>query len=100
MPNIVSSLLLIEMANTFNKPIGIMGQLRTISSLTGIGVSLLMGLLSVKYRHKSLLMTGMILVVISSTGFLVSTTFTLMIIFYSLLGIGVSTIGPMNTTVL
>jgi DHA1 family putative efflux transporter-like MFS transporter len=100
LPNIVSSLLLIEMANTFNKPIGIMGQLRTISSLTGIIVSLLMGLLSVKYRHKSLIMIGMFLVIIASTGFLVSSTFTMIMIFYSLLGIGRSTIGPMNTTIL
>jgi DHA1 family inner membrane transport protein len=100
MPNIVSSLLLIEMANTFNKSLGVMGQLRTISSITGIGVSLLMGLLSVKYKHKTLILVGMILVIISSTGFLISTTFTMIMIFYALLGIGTSIIAPMNTTIL
>lgn len=100
MPNIVSSLLLIEMANTFNKPLGLMGQLRTVSSLTGIVVSLLMGVLSVRYKHKRLLATGMVLVIISSTGFLISSTFTLIMIFYALLGIGTSIIAPMNTTIL
>jgi predicted MFS family arabinose efflux permease len=100
MPNIVSSLLLIEMANTFNKSIGVMGQLRTISSFTGILVSLLMGLLSVRYRHKALLTLGMTLVIISSIGFLISTTFTMIVLFYAVLGIGASIIAPMNTTIL
>ena len=100
LPNIVSGLLLIEMANTYNKSLGVMGQLRTISSLTGIGVSLLLGFLSVKYRHKSLLLTGMTLVIISSTGFLLSSTFTMIMIFYGILGIGSSIIGPMNNTIL
>lgn len=100
MPNIVSSLLLIEMANTFNKSLGVMGQLRTISSLTGIAVALLLGFMSVKYRYKSLLLVGMTLVLISSTGFLISSSFTMILIFYSLLGIGVSIVRPMNNTLL
>ena len=100
MPNIVSSLLLIEMANTFNKSLGVMGQLRTISSLTGIAVALLLGFMSVRYRYKSLLFAGMTLVLISSTGFLISSSFTMILIFYSLLGIGVSIVRPMNSTLL
>jgi len=100
MPNIVSSLLLIEMANTFNKTLGEMGQLRTISSLTGIAVALLLGFMSVKYRYKSLLLVGMTLVLISSTGFLISSSFTMIMIFYSLLGIGASIVRPMNNTLL
>jgi len=100
MPNIVSSLLLIEMANTFDKSLGVMGQLRTISSLTGIIVALLLGFMSVKYRYKSLLLTGMTLVIISSIGFLISSSFTMIMIFYSLLGIGTSMVRPMNNTLL
>lgn len=100
MPNIVSGLLLIEMANTFEKPLGVMGQLRTIQSMTGIGIALVMGFLSVKYRYKSLLLIGMILILIASTGFLISSTFIMIMLFYSLLGMGVSIVGPMNTTLL
>jgi predicted MFS family arabinose efflux permease len=100
MPNIVSSLLLIEMANTFDKSLGVMGQLRTISSLTGIAVALLLGFMSIKYRYKSLLLTGMTLVLISATGFLISSSFTMIMVFYSLLGIGASIVGPMNNTLL
>lgn len=100
MPNIVTGLLLIEMANTFEKSLGAMGQLRTFSSLTGIIVALIMGFLSVKYRYKSLLMTGMVIVIISSTGFLVSSSFTMILVFYSLLGVGTSFVTPMNISLL
>lgn len=50
-PMVISSLLLIEIAETFNAPIGIAGQMNTFSSALAIFSAISAGLLSVKYAR-------------------------------------------------
>ena len=54
----ITGLLLIDIALTFNQSVGVMGQIRTIGSLVGVIFALLMGVLSVKYNHKTLMVFG------------------------------------------
>ena len=54
-------LLLLDIGSTFGLPVGVVGQLRTAASIVGVVSALLMGALSVRYRHKSLLMGGLLL---------------------------------------
>jgi len=55
-----------------------------------------MGALSVRYRHKSLLMGGLLVLVVSSIGCALSTSFTMMLLFNSLAGIATAMAAPMT----
>jgi len=89
-------LLLIDIGGTFGLPIGVVGQLRTAASIVGVVSALLMGALSVRYRHKSLLMGGLLVLVVSSIGCALSTSFTMMLLFNSLAGIATAMAAPMT----
>lgn len=95
-PGILTGLLLIEIGLTFGCPVGIMGQIRTASSIVGVISALVMGVLSVRIRHKSLLMAGMSFVVISALGCSFALNFNMMILLYPLTGLGMSMIMPMT----
>ncbi|MFH1180605.1 MAG: MFS transporter [Candidatus Bathyarchaeota archaeon] len=95
MPGILSGLLLIEIAETFNTSIGLMGQMRTTAALIGIIVALAMGFLSVRYSYKGLLLVGLVVVLVSSLGCSLSPSYEAMLLFYALLGVGGSMCGPM-----
>lgn len=95
-PNIVSGLLLIDIAATFGQPVGIMGQMRTTSSTLSMVAALIMAVLSIRFRHKSLLLTGLGFITLSALGCYVAPSFSLIIIAYSLVGIGTSMVDPMT----
>ena len=65
---IITSLLLIEIGLTFGVPVGLTGQLRTTSSIVGVFVALLLGVLSLRYSSRSLLLTGSLLLIIAAVG--------------------------------
>ena len=81
LPTLVTGLLLIDIGNTFNTPVGISGQIRTASSALSIIFALLMGFLSIKYKHKMLLTTGLIFYGISAITCGIAPNFTIMIIY-------------------
>jgi predicted MFS family arabinose efflux permease len=95
-PNITSGLLLVDIASTFGQPVGIMGQMRTTSSTLSMIAALVMAVLSIRFKHKSLLLAGLGFITLSAIGCYVAPTFTSMIIIYSLVGIGTSMIEPMT----
>ncbi len=95
-PNIASGLLLIDIASTFGQPVGVMGQMRTTSSTLSMIAALVMAVLSVRFKHKSLLLTGLGLIALSAFGCYIAPTFSIMIVIYSLVGIGFSMVGPMT----
>jgi len=97
-PNIASGLLLIDIASTFGQPVGVMGQMRTTSSTLSMIAALVMAVLSVRFRHKSLLLTGLGLIALSAFGCYMAPTFAIMIVIYSLVGIGFSMVSPMTMT--
>jgi len=97
-PSIVLSFLLIEIGLTFGLPVGVTGQVGTARSIAGVVSALLMGMLSVRFKHKSLLMTGLLLFSVSILGCSLAPNFILLLIFYVLIGLGGAMVMPMTTT--
>ena len=95
-PNITSGLLLVDIASTFGQPVGIMGQMRTTSSTLSMIAALVMAVLSVRFKHKSLLLLGLCFITLSAFGCYIAPSFTAMMVIYSLVGIGTSMVEPMT----
>lgn len=100
LPTLVVSLLLVDIATSFNVQVGVAGQIRTTSGLLSIVFALLMGVLSVKYSHKSLLTGGLILYIISAAASYLSTTLTMLMALYALSGVAMSMVNPMINTLI
>ena len=98
-PGIITSLLLIEIGNTFGSAIGITGQISTASSILRIAMALIMGVLSVRYNHKTLLMAGLALYLISAIGCSFAINFNMLILFFMLSGPALAFVGPMTSTI-
>ena len=58
-PSLIISLLLVEIALFFEVEVGVAGQLGTMQSIVSATMSLVMGVLSVTYRYKFLLLAGL-----------------------------------------
>ena len=94
-PIILLSLLLIDIGLTFGTPIGVTAQIQTVSSIVGIISALLMGVLSVRYQHKSLLMVGLIFIIISALGCAFAQNFNMLLLLFPLSGLGLGMVLPM-----
>jgi len=94
-PRNVAGLLLIEIGLTFGCGVGVMGQMRTLSSVMALIFAIIMGVLSVRYSHKNLLLTGLVFYAASALGCFLSHDFNLMMLTYSLSGIGLAMVSPM-----
>jgi len=99
-PAIALSLLLVDIGEAFGTPVGIMGQISTVSSMASIIVALLMGGLSIRFQHRSLLVTGLVAITAAMVGCSLSTGFTQMMAFYTLVGTGYAMVLPMTTTLI
>ncbi len=97
-PGIIMTLLLIEIGLTFGLPVGVTGQLSTAGSIAAFVSALLMGVLSVRYKHKSLLMTGLLIYSLSLLGRGLAPNFILFLMFSVLAGLAGPMITPMTTT--
>lgn len=97
---VLVSLLLIDIALTFEVSAGIMGQMSSASYVVAVIFGLIMSILSVRFRHKSLLMVGLLFLTISAIGCFFASSFELMLISYSLTGVGTAMIFPMATTLI
>jgi len=95
---VLVSLLLIDIGETFGVSEGVMGQVNTLYSIVAVVFALLMGILSLRFRHKLLLLTGLLFISISALGCLVAPNFILMIVSYSLSGLGWAMVSPMCVT--
>ena len=98
-PGILSGLLLPDISQTFNTQIGICAQVRSFSTTIGAIVALVMGALSVKYRHKSLLLWGLGFLAISAIGCCYAPNLSILFITYSLSGIGAAMASPMTSSI-
>lgn len=99
-PLIALSLLLVDISESFGVPVGVLGQVSTVSSFLGIFMAIIMGVLTVRYSNKSLLITGLVLTVVGILGTSASTSITMIMVLYSLTGIGFSMTLPMITTLI
>lgn len=98
--SLLTTLLLIEISQTYNLSVGITNQIKTFNSLAAIFAALLMGFLSVRFRHRTLLFAGLALSVFTTLGCYLAPSFPILILSYSLGGIAANTIFPMTTALL
>jgi predicted MFS family arabinose efflux permease len=96
---LITGLLLIDIGKSFNTPVGITGQITTSASILGVIFAVLMSILSVRYRHKTLLLIGFAFFTISALGCYLAVDYNIMLIAYALTGIGGSMINPMQSTI-
>jgi predicted MFS family arabinose efflux permease len=92
---VLMGLYLYPIAAEFGVEVGIMGQVNTFSSVAAVVSALIMGFLSVRFRHKSLLMTGLLFFAVSSVGCFLAADFTGMLLAYSISGVGLAMVNPM-----
>jgi len=97
-PGILTGLLLIDIGVTFGCSVGVMGQIRTVSSIVAVAFALLMGILSVRFKHKTLLMIGLLSVSISALACWFTSDFNVMLVSYSISGLGMAMVAPMTYT--
>ncbi len=90
------SLLMPDISQTLNISITLLGQLNTIFSIVCIVVSLAMGILTVKYSSKTLLLTGIATLLIGVVGGALSSDYTSMILFFILYGAGLGFVFPVT----
>jgi predicted MFS family arabinose efflux permease len=92
---LLASLLLVDIGNTFNTSVGVAGQLNTVYSVAALAMALLTGVLSTKFRHRSLLLVGLVLMMFSSFGCYLAPDFLTMLASFSLGGAGYAIVNPM-----
>jgi len=97
---VLISLLLIDIGETFGVSEGVMGQINTLYSIVAVVIALLMGILSLRFKHKSLLLMGLLFIGISALGCLVAPDFNWMLVSYSLSGLGGAMVSPMCVTMI
>jgi predicted MFS family arabinose efflux permease len=95
---VLMSILLVEMAAGFGVPVGVMGQVRSVASFIAMGFALVMGVLSIRFRPKPLLIVGSALFAVSALGCSFAPSYGMMLVFFSLTGFGTAMVGPMSQT--
>jgi len=92
----ILSLLLIDISDSFNIPVGTMGQIRTTAAILTLVTAILMGILSIKIKHKTLLLTGLGFFIASGIGCSQARDYSTILLAYSLSGIGLAMVSPMG----
>ena len=93
---LVVGVLLIEIGSTFGVPVGVASQLNATHSLLSLLTALAMGVLSIKFSMELLLFLGLGLSLVSAFGCILSPSFQLLFLLYSINGIAWSLIYPMS----
>ena len=98
-PRIIIGLFLIEIAASFGSSVGVVAsQIPSASSLVAMVVSLSMGAISLRFRHKWLLVLGLAIMTGSVFGCFAAPDYPAMLIFYSLVVLGGAIALPMAST--
>jgi len=97
-PQVLTALLLVDIALSFGIPVGVAGQIRTISAIAAVVSALLISVLSIRFNHKSLLLVGLAFLTISALGCGLAPDFNSMVVSYSLTGLGVAMVTAMTNT--
>ena len=94
------NLLAVDFARTFNVPTGITSLLFTANSAAVAILSLVMGFLAIRFRHRLLLLTGVLFVSISSLGCFLAPDLLSLQFFFALEGAGTAMFVIMSGTVI
>ena len=97
---ILTGFILIDIAQTFGTTVGVAGQIITAASIAGMIVAPFLAALSIKYKPRTLLLTGIALITVAALGCSFSFNYTSMLLFYSLSGLGGAMVTPMIMTVI
>ncbi|UCE96397.1 MAG: MFS transporter [Candidatus Bathyarchaeota archaeon] len=97
---ILAALFLLDMSVTFGVDRGIMGQINTVSSIGSIIFALVMGILSIRLRHRTLILTGMFSYSISAIGCYFAWDINSILVFYSLNGVALAMVVPMTNSLI
>lgn len=97
---ILTALFLLDMSATFGVDRGIMGQINTVSSIVSIIFALAMGILSIRFSHRILILTGMLSYSISAIGCYFAWNLNSILIFYSLNGVALAMVVPMTNSLI
>ena len=96
---ILTSFILVDIAQTFGTTVGVMGQIITAASLAGTIVAPFLAALSMRHRPRTLLLAGIVLITVSSMGCSFAFNYASMLLFYSLSGLGAAMVTPMIMTI-
>jgi len=96
----LTGLLLIDIAHTFGTSVGVMGQIRTASSIVAVVGALLMAGLSVRFKHKHLLLVGLAFIVVSALGCGLAPSYATILVLFSISGVGMAMVTPMSQSLL
>jgi len=97
---LLTSLLLIEIGETFGTSIGVTNQINTINSVMAIIAALIVGIISIRYSYRTLLIAGLSLSIVSILGCCYAPTFLTLLVVYSLGGFAQNMIVPMTTALI
>ena len=94
-PALIVSISLIEVALTFGVSISLAGQIRSIGSILAIIAALAMGVMSVRYDYKTLLLGGLLINLVSALCCTFAPSFALFVICFAAMGLVTSLVTPM-----
>ncbi len=97
-PALMLTLFTVDIALTFHVSVGVAAQLSTVNSIAQVVFALLMGVLAVRFRHKSLLLIGLLFIVASAIIGFFAPTLVLMQSAFVLVGGGSVMVNIMSFT--
>ena len=97
-PLVISGLLLIEIAESFNAPVGVTGQMTTLSSILAVIGAIFAGIISSKYSARKILLAGLIVHLLSAIGCGLSPNLSILFITFAASGLALAIVGPMIST--
>jgi predicted MFS family arabinose efflux permease len=95
---VLAALLLVDIGNTFSTSVSVTGQINTAYAIAAVVFALLTSLLSARFKHKSLLLAGVLLMTASVLGCYFAPDFTSLLAFFSISGAGYAIVNPMTFT--
>lgn len=95
-PVLITSLLLIEISQSYAVEVGVVGQVRTVASAVSVVTGLAMAGMSVKYSQKAILVAGVGLMCVSAISSSAAPTLWLLLAAFAVFGIGRAMIRPTN----
>jgi predicted MFS family arabinose efflux permease len=94
------NLFMVDVGSTFHVSVGVASQLATANHAGEFVSALMMGALAVRFRYKSLILAGILLVLFSAIGSFLAPDFVTMQVFFALEGFGTIVFMPISLTVI
>jgi predicted MFS family arabinose efflux permease len=94
----ILTLFIVDIASTFNVPVGVASQLATVNYAGEFFFSILLSALVIRFRYKPLILAGVLVTVVSAIGNFFAPDLLTMQIFFVLEGIGSVIVGVMSLT--